>query len=165
MSLDLYIISKKLVKHKGTGIYIRENGQTKELSLEEANKLYPNANIEEITSEDNIYWHGNITHNLGTIADHCYCYCPDKTSLYSILWRPEETTLLTVTRKLTSSYVKALSICLRELKEHRSYYEKFNPENSWGDYENLVNFVDSFLTTLDKIPQKEYNNYTIEASR
>lgn len=55
MSLDLYIISKEPVKHKGTGIYIRENGQTKELSLEEANKLYPKANVEEVTSEDNIY--------------------------------------------------------------------------------------------------------------
>ena len=165
MSLDLYIISKTPVKHKGTGIYIRENGKTKELSLGEAEGLYVSDSINEITSEDNIYWHGNITHNLGTIADHCYCYCLDKISLYSILWRPEETTLLTVTRKLTSSHAKALSICLRELKEHRSYYEKFNPENSWGDYVTLVNFVDSFLTALNKIPKEEYNNYTIEASR
>lgn len=53
MSLDLYIISKKPVKHKGTGIYIRENGQTKELSLEEANKLYPNANIKVQTYNGN----------------------------------------------------------------------------------------------------------------
>ena len=165
MSLDLYIISKKPVKHKGTGIYIRENGQTKEFSLEEANKLYPNANIEEITSEDNIYWHDNITHNLGTMADHCLCYCPDKTSLHSILWRPEETTLLTISGKLTPSYVKALSICLEDLKEHRKYYEKFNPENGWGNYENLVNFVESLLEAIDKIPQEEYNNYIIEASR
>lgn len=165
MSLDLYIISNEPVKHKGTGIYIRENGQTKELSLEEANKLYPKANVEEVTSEDNIYWHDNITHNLGAMADHCYCYCPDKTSLHSILWRPEETTLLTVSGKLTPSYVKALSICLEELKERRNYYEKFNPENGWGNYDSLVNFVESLLKAINKIPQNEYNEYIIEASR
>lgn len=166
MSLDLYVMSfKKPVKHKGTGILIRVNGHTKELTLGEAEGLYVSDSINEITSEDNIYWHGNITHNLGAIADHCYCYCPDKTSLYSILCRPEETTLLTVNRKLTSSYVKAISICLRELKEHRDYYEKFNPENNLGDYVTLVNFAESFLEALDKIPQKEYNEYIIEASR
>ena len=164
MSLDLYIISKKPVKHKGTGIYIRENGQTKELSLEEANKLYPNANVEEVTSEDNIYWHCNITHNLGAMADHCYCYCPDKISLYSILWRPEETTLLTVSGKLTPSYVKALSICLEDLKEHRKYYEKFNPENGWGNYDTLYNFVDSLMTSLISINNNDYKNYTVVAS-
>ena len=165
MSLDLYIISKKPIKYKGTGIYIRENGQTKELSLEEANKLYPKANVEEVTSEDNIYWHGNITHNLGAMADHCYCQCPDKISLHSILWRPEETALLTVSGKLTPSYTKALSVCLDELKRYRNYYEKFNPENSWGDYVTLVNFVESLLEALNKIPNEEYNNYIIEASR
>ena len=165
MSLDLYIISKKPVKHKCTGIYIRENGQTRELSLEEAKKLYPNDNITEITLEDHIYWHDNITHNLGTMADHCYCQCPDKISLHSILWRPEETTLLTASGKLTPSYVKALSICLEDLKEHRKYYEKFNPENGWGNYDNLVNFAESLLEALNKIPNEEYNNYIIEASR
>lgn len=156
---------KKPVKHTGTGIFIRVNGHIKELTLGEAEGLYVSDDINEVTSEDNIYWHGNIIHNLGAMADHCYCYCPDKTSLYSILWRPEETTLLTISGKLTPSYVKALSICLRELKEHRSYYEKFNPENSWGDYVTLVNFAESLLEALGKIPQKEYNNYTIEVSR
>lgn len=165
MSLDLYIISKEPVKHKDTGIYIRENGQTKELSLEEANKLYPKANVEEVTSEDNIYWHDNITHNLGAMADQCHCYCPNKTSLYSILWRPEESTLLTAEGKLTPSYVKALSICLEELKERRNYYEKFNPENGWGNYDSLVNFVENLLKAINKIPQEKYNKYTIEASR
>lgn len=164
MSLDLYITSKEPVKHKGTGIYIRENGQTKELSLEEANKLYPKANVEEVTSEDNIYWHDNITHNLGAMADHCYCYCPDKTSLHSILWRPEETTLLTVSGKLTPSYVKALSICLEELKERRNYYEKFNPANGWGSYDTLYNFVDSLIASLISINNNDYKNYTVVAS-
>lgn len=99
------------------------------------------------------------------MADHCLCYCPDKTSLHSILWRPEETTLLTINGKLTPSYVKALSICLEDLKEHRKYYEKFNPKNGWGNYDNLVNFVENLLEAIDKIPQEEYNNFIVEASR
>lgn len=41
MSLDLYIISKKPVKHKGTGVWVRENGQNKELSPEEAMERLP----------------------------------------------------------------------------------------------------------------------------
>lgn len=165
MSLDLYIKSKKLIQHKSTGIYIRENGKTKELSLEEAKKLYPNASIEETITEDNTFWHGNITHNLVDMADHCICECPNKTTLYEMLWDPEVSGLLAKDEVLTTSYIKALSVCLNDLKEHKDFYEKYNPKNGWGNYNNLVNFVKDLLTAIDKIPQKEYNKYTIEASR
>lgn len=165
MSLDLYIISKKPVKHNGTGIYIRVNGQNKELTYEEVNKLYPNTPVDNITTEDNIFWHSNITHNLGKMTAQCICECPNKVSLYQLLWRPEEIDLLGKGGILTSSYIKALSICLNDLKEHKDFYEKFNPDNGWGNYDSLVNFTESFVNAVNKIPQDKYNEYIVEASR
>ena len=42
MSLDLYIKSNTPVKHRGTGIYIREQGGTRELKTkEEVLKYFP----------------------------------------------------------------------------------------------------------------------------
>lgn len=35
MSLDLYIKSNTPVLHRGTGVYIRDNGETKELTTKQ----------------------------------------------------------------------------------------------------------------------------------
>ena len=64
MSLDLYIYSKTPVLHRGTGVYIRDNGETKELTTkQEVLTYFPDVNpddIEEKTYEDNTYFHINI---------------------------------------------------------------------------------------------------------
>lgn len=99
------------------------------------------------------------------MAAQCICECPNKVSLYQLLWRPEEIDLLGKGGILTSSYIKALSICLSDLKEHKDFYEKFNPDNGWGNYDSLVNFTESFVNAVNKIPQDKYNEYIVEASR
>lgn len=164
MSLDLYVISKHTVKHHGTGVFTRENGETKELSVEECNKLYPNSDIKEFETEDNILWDGNITHNMTKMASKCICECPNKVSLYQLLWHPEECTLLSENNTLNSSYIKAVSICLEDLKNHKDFYEQYNPENHWGNYNILVIFTEEFLKALNSIPQDKYSEYSIKAS-
>ena len=61
MSLDLYIESKTPVLHRGTGVYIRENGEMRELATkQEVLTHFPDANpddIEERTYEDDEYFH------------------------------------------------------------------------------------------------------------
>lgn len=46
----------------------------------------------------------------------------------------------------------------------------YNPKKAWeyirvGHYDSLVNFVENLLKAINKIPQNEYNEYIIEASR
>ena len=49
MSLDLYIRSHHPVKHRGTGVVIRDNGQTRELkTVEEVKAHFPDADTSDI---------------------------------------------------------------------------------------------------------------------
>ena len=74
MSLDLHIISKTPVKKRGTGVYVRENGRTRELrTLDEVINHFPDADIshvEEYVYETDEIWHENITHNMTKMAGH-----------------------------------------------------------------------------------------------
>lgn len=145
MSLDYYLISKMPVEHKHTGIYIRENGETKELSKEEAEKKF-NKPVEEYTSTDSNLLHVNITHNLAKMANQCEV---DGVSLYTLLWHPDE---VLINGKPSISYCQNILILYIELKTHRERYEKFNPSNGWGSYDSLLN-------ALKKIAMCFINNY------
>ncbi|KKM44176.1 hypothetical protein LCGC14_1561940 [marine sediment metagenome] len=74
----------------------------------------------------------NITHNLGEMAD--------KAGIYKHLWRPEE---LNITKAV--DLVDPLNKGLSRLKGDPEYYRKFNPDNGWGNYENLVEFVEEYI--------------------
>ena len=72
MSLDLYIKSKKPVVKRGTGVYVREDGKTKELkTMAEVKEHFPDADLSQIKVfeyETNDVWHENITHNMNEMA-------------------------------------------------------------------------------------------------
>lgn len=161
MSLDLYIISKELIPHKGTGIFDRRNGQNVELSLEEAQKMYPEWDIKEVIWDwDDIYWHNNITHNLTTMADKVQVN--RRFTLYNLLWRPEETDLLGKEMHPNKRYINLLSKGYDKLL-HDPTLSVYNPENGWGDYNLLVKFTEGYIDALNSI--KDFSNYTIEADR
>lgn len=159
MSLDIYIISPEPIKKKSTGIFTRINGQTRELTREEAFKKFPDVRIREEETETNEFWHGNITHNLTKMAKHVSV---DKTdpdnylTLYDMLWRDEYDSIITI-----SNYIKYLTNSLFELKNNPDKYKQYNPENGWGTYEQLVEFVRSFIHALIDMPPGS----TIEYSR
>src|SRR6266496_3980933 len=83
MSLDVYLEAPAPATAPGPPvILIRENGATKEISLDEWNERFPGQQY--IAAEVNgceLYWR-NITHNLNTMADAA--------GIYKHLWRPEE---------------------------------------------------------------------------
>lgn len=166
MSLDLYIESKTPVLHKGTGVYVRENGETKELlTKEEVLKHFPDANpddIQETISETEEYFHINITHNLTEMAGECVIKgtCSSKKShitLYDLMWHPEENLGIVFP---TLSYLLDLETCYDRLFHNPDFFKKYNPDNGWGTYEGLVDKTKAFVDALHSI-SSEFENYKI----
>jgi hypothetical protein len=150
MSLDVYL---KIEGTEKTGeprdaIFIRVDGQTKEITREEWNALYPDREPVIVKHyEDNCVFSQNITHNLGNMAEAA--------GIYKELWRPDELEL-----KQASELILPLSQGLSLLVGEPKRFKKFNPENGWGTYEGLVNFVINYLYACTKYPQAQ-----IEVSR
>lgn len=85
-----------------------------------------------------VYW-DNITHNLGVMAKEA--------GLYEALWRPDEVPI---------DSAAFLAVHLREglarLKAEPERYRKLNPENGWGSYERLVEFVEKYIAACEANP-------------
>jgi len=99
-----------------------------------------NVYLKSTTSKEDEYdFEYNITHNLNIMAS--------KAGIYYALWRPEEIGLI---------YAKDLILCLvkglARLKSDPKKYKKYNPENKWGDYDGLVNFVKEYLKACIDYP-------------
>lgn len=158
MSLDIYIISPTPIKKKSTGIWVRDNGKTRELSKAEAQEKYPDADIQEIEIETNEFWHGNITHNLNKMAQECKIECDPQhegLSLYDLLWRDEYPWEMS-----HLEYTQCLMACLVSLTDEPERYKLFNPSNGWGTYEQLVEFVKSFIHALVDEPYEMEIKYS-----
>ena len=90
----------------------------------------------------------NITHNLGKMATQVFLSNGD--TLYDVLWRPEEV-----------GYYKAedISALLHEgmvkLISSPEEYKRYNPENGWGDYDGLVEFVKQYYHACMTNPEAE----------
>lgn len=89
----------------------------------------------------------NITHNLNTMAEDA--------GIYKHLWSPEE---IGITH--ASQLIEPLTKGLELLRSDRERFEKFNPENGWGNYDDLVEFVENYLIACIKNPDAK-----ISASR
>ena len=159
MSLDIYIISPTPIKKKSTGIWIRDDGKTRELSKAEAQERYPNADIQEIEIETNEFWHGNITHNLRKMAENCLSLDEEsqRYSLYNLLWRDTQVPFI---GNYLNVYIAHLAYCLYVLRNNPDYFKQFNPSNGWGTYEQLVEFVQSFISALINMPEGSEIKYS-----
>ncbi len=89
----------------------------------------------------------NITHNLNKMADEA--------GIYKHLWRPDE---IGITK--AEQLIEPLRSGLELLKSDPERFKKFNPANGWGNYENLVEFVQDYLSSCEENPDAE-----IEISR
>lgn len=139
MSLDISLKTKYPITKKGTGIFVRESGATRELSLEEAKTRFPEGDILEREEESNEVYSTNITHNLTSMADAA--------GLYYVLWRPEELNLSTA-----EEVIPLLEDGLENLKADPEKYEAFNPSNGWGSYDQLLITVEEYLSACRKYP-------------
>lgn len=149
MSLDVSLITGQRVFRKGgTGVFVRDDGKTRELSDQEVMEKFPNAivNVQE-DYETNEVFTANITHNLGPMAN--------ASDLYEALWRPDEKGW-----KNAKDIIPILEAGLKDLIENPTAAKRFNPDNGWGSYEGLVKFVQNYLEACIAYPDAK-----IEVSR
>ena len=148
MSLDLHIISKAPIRKRGTGVYVRENGQTVELkTMEEVRSHFPDADLSHISVyeyEDEDFWHGNITHNMNEMASKVPIEDTELT-LYDLLWRPDEHNFATAG---SLNYRESVLKGYLYLRTHKEDLLPLNPDNGWGNYDQLLAFTLDFLQHL-----------------
>jgi hypothetical protein len=145
MSLDIFLrVNRKTPKVLDSGIFIREDGQTKEISREEWDRRYPGREpiIVMPPSENAATYSGNITHNLRIMADAA--------DLYECLWRPDEIGIT-----LAIQLIQPLKDGLARLQSDPETYRALNPVNGWGSYEGLVDFVAEYLAACIAFPEAE----------
>ena len=144
MSLDVYLELERepatQVEH--SGIFVREGGSNKEITREEWDRRFPDREPMVLSAEpvETEVWHGNITHNLNIMAGQA--------DLYQYLWRPDEIGV-TEAREL----IDPLREGLLRLIKRPDYFKQWNPENGWGDYEGLVQFVRDYLEACECWPE------------
>lgn len=142
MSLDVYLTVKEPVAKSGTGVFVRDNGQTRELTVEEVKEKWSTAEVGEQEYESDTVFDYNITHNLGKMAGEA--------GVYEALWRPEEKSWTKA-----GDLIETLEAGLKELKDKPEHYQQFNPENGWGSYDGLVEFVEQYLAKCKEYPEAE----------
>jgi hypothetical protein len=71
-------------------------------------------------------------------------------TLYQVLWRPDEHKLM---------FARDISDLLDEgwntLLADPEYFKQFNPENGWGSYDGLCNFVYKYRNACWDTPDAE----------
>jgi hypothetical protein len=149
MSLDVHLSVKGTAfMYEGSGIFIRENGQTKEISREEWDTRYPDREPVTFIPDDNdsdgmrTVFDGNITHNLNMMADAA--------GIYEHLWRPDE---IGVTK--AHQLIEPLTDGLAKLNSDPEKYKVHNPSNGWGSYTILVEFVAEYLAACRTYPNAD----------
>ena len=100
-----------------------------------------------VTQPVSVY-EANITHNLNTMAMEVKL--SDGNSLYEIMWRPGETGYFKA-KEIADLLDEGWNILLSEPE----YFKKFNPENGWGNYEALCNFVYNYRNACWDNPDAE----------
>lgn len=143
MSLDVYLSIPNKTQIVGARIMIREDGQNKELSLDEWNARYPDREPYMTTERqtDTIYG-ANITHNLGGMAREA--------GIYEAMWKPDKIGI-THASQLIDPLRTGLALLMREPDR----FKVFDPSNGWGDYEGLVRFVNDYLQACEENPEAE----------
>lgn len=87
--------------------------------------------------QDEDCWWGNITHNLGEMADHIPVTFRGKpTTLYYACWRPDEIGATTV-----ADVLPMLIQGIHYMIDHRKELMKYDASNGWGTYNSFMKFL------------------------
>jgi len=141
MSLDVYLEMETPIDVSHSGIFIREDGEVREITRDEWDRRYPEREPIVVTppEADTCVYTANITNNLNRMAEAA--------GIYNALWRPEENNII-----CAKQLVPILEEALRCLNENPARFKKFNPENGWGDYDGLCVFVERYLRACREYP-------------
>ena len=80
-------------------------------------------------------YEANITHNLNKMAMEVKL--SNGMTLYQVLWRPDEQEGLKFAKDISELLDEGWNILLSD----PNHFRQFNPENGWGSYEGLCDFV------------------------
>ena len=100
-----------------------------------------------VTQPVSVY-EGNITHNLGKMASHAQLN--NGMTLYDVLWRPDENGL-----KYAKDIAELLDLGLNILFAEPEFFKTFSPENGWGSYDGLCDFVYKYRNACWDNPDAE----------
>lgn len=96
----------------------------------------------------------NITHNLGRMAQAVELGVEwqgeGELTLYDVLWRPDEHGF-----KYARDISDLLDIGWNILLSDPADFQRYNPENGWGSYDSLVNFVYKYRNACWDNPDAE----------
>lgn len=140
MSLDVHLYAEQ-ERPIRSGIFVREQGQTREITRAEWDEKFPTREpvVVASTGEDYEVYSSNITHNLGKMAREA--------GIYDALWRPDENGI-----EIAYQLIESLLTGLKRLKAEPEHFKQFNPANGWGDYDGLVRFTENYLEACQAYP-------------
>lgn len=96
--------------------------------------------LTDVNSTDgSALWGRNITHNVGKIAR--------AVGVYTCIWRPEDSN---VTR--AGDNIIQLRTAISALILNYDYLSTLNPENGWGNLDQLIDFVIEYHKACMKYP-------------
>ena len=101
-----------------------------------------------VTQPTSVY-SSNITHNLGAMAGAVEL--SNGMTLYHVLWRPDEQEGLKYAKDISNLLDEGYNILLAD---HQRFMQ-FEPENGWGNYEGLCNFVYKYRNACWDNPDAE----------
>lgn len=145
MSLDVCLVLKGVQNlSEGEHIFIREDGQNKEISRKEWDNLFPRREpvVVNFPSDDDYVYSSNITHNLGKMASEA--------GIYEALWRPEE---IGITK--AGQLINPLQRGLNLLRSDPDRFDKLSASNGWGTYDQFVPWVQNYLDACEQYPDAE----------
>jgi len=97
-------------------------------------------------------YESNITHNLNRMA--AKVELSNGMTLYDIMWRPEEHNL-----KFAKDIAELLDEGWNILLSDPNHFRQFSPENHWGSYEGLCDFVYNYRNACWDNPDAELRVY------
>lgn len=83
---------------------------------------------------------GNITHNLGAMADEA--------GIYECLWRPDEHGY-----ERAGQIIPLLTDGVRRMVSDPARFKQHNPSNGWGTYKDFKRFVEEVLAACSENPE------------
>lgn len=91
----------------------------------------------------------NITHNLNKMASEVKL--SNGMTLYDVMWRPDEQEGLKFAKDIAELLDEGWNILLADPDR----FKKFNPENGWGSYDGLCDFVYEYRNACWDNPDAE----------
>lgn len=143
MSLDITLyVEAPVVRPASSGIFVRRDGSTVEVSAEEWNEMNPGqtpVRLAQDTSESYVVWDRNITHNLVDIAD--------EVGVYEAVWCPDENGYHTA-----GDVLPILKSGLALLKANPWAYKDLEPDNGWGTVDGFISALESYVQACETWP-------------